>query len=88
MAQEVEAKVRAIIAEQAGCDPAEVTPDSSPESLGMDSMALVETVFAIEEAFDIEVPFNANTPGEGGFDITSVGAIIRAVEDLVRERAA
>jgi acyl carrier protein len=43
----------------------------------------VESIFAIEEAFDISVPFNANEPDKSGFDISSVGAIIRAVEALI-----
>lgn len=79
----VEQKVVAIIAEQAVLDPADVTPGSTLESLGIDSLGLVETIFAIEEAFDISVPFNANEPTKSEFDISSVAAIIRAVEGLL-----
>ena len=81
-------KIIAIIAEQAVLDVADVTPDSTLASLGMDSLGLVETIFAIEEAFDISVPFNANAPGEAGFDISSVASIIAAVEGLVSQKAA
>ena len=49
----------------------------------LDGLGLVEAIFAIEETFDITVPFNANDPQAGGFDISSVAAIIRAVEGLV-----
>ena len=38
--------------------------DATLEDLGIDSLGLVEAVFAIEEAFDIQVPFNANEPHE------------------------
>jgi acyl carrier protein len=54
--------------------------------LGIDSLGLVESIFAIEEAFDIQVPFNANQPEASEFDISSVAAIIRAVEGLVAEQ--
>lgn len=81
-------KIIAIIAEQAVLDVADVTPDSTLASLGMDSLGLVETIFAIEEAFDISVPFNANAPGEAGFDISSVASIIAAVQGLVSQKAA
>ncbi len=81
-------KIIAIIAEQAVLDVADVTPDSTLASLGMDSLGLVETIFAIEETFDISVPFNANAPGEAGFDISSVASIIAAVEGLVSQKAA
>lgn len=83
----VKDKVIAIIAEQAVLEPSDVTEDSTLESLGIDSMGLVESIFAIEEAFDISVPFNANDPSESDFDISSVSAIIAAVEKLVAEQA-
>jgi len=56
------------------------------EDLGIDSLGLVESIFAIEEAFDIQVPFNANEPQQSEFDISSVAAIVRAVETLVAEQ--
>ena len=79
-------KVIAIIAEQAVLEPSDVTPDSTLEELGINSLGLVESIFAIEEAFDISVPFNANDPTESEFDISSVGAIIAAVTGLVRDQ--
>ena len=82
----VQDKVIAILADQALLDVSDVTLDDTLETLGIDSMGLVETIFGIEEAFDITVPFNANAPAESGFDTTSVRAIVAAVEDLVKER--
>ena len=81
-------KVTAIIAEQALLTAADVTPGQTLDDLGIDSLGLVESIFAIEEAFDIAVPFNANEPGVGEFDISSVAAIIGAVERLVAAKAA
>jgi acyl carrier protein len=80
-------KVIAIIAEQAVLDPSDVTPDSTLEDLGIDSLGLVESIFALEEAFDINVPFNANEPKASDFDISTVAAIIRGVETLVAEQS-
>ena len=88
MAQTVKDQVVAIIAEQAVLDPADVTPESTLESLGIDSLGLVESIFAIEEAFDISVPFNANDPSESDFDISTVASIVAAVEALVAARPA
>lgn len=61
--------------------------DSTLESLGIESLGLVESIFAIEEAFDISVPFNANEPEASDFDISSVGAIIAGIERLIAEQA-
>jgi acyl carrier protein len=60
----VQDKVIAILADQALLDVSDVTLDDTIDSLGIDSMGLVETIFAIEEAFDITVPFNANAPAD------------------------
>lgn len=87
MTDEVSRKIIAIIAEQAMLEPHEVTRDASPADLGLDSLGLVEIVFAIEEAFDISVPFNANEPGASDFDISSVDKIIAAVRRLIAEQA-
>ena len=66
---DIGAKVIDIIAEQAILEPDDVTLESTLESLGIDSMGLVESIFAIEEAFDIQIPFNANDPSDGDFNI-------------------
>lgn len=83
----IQDKVIEIIAELAVLEPSDVTLDSTLDDLGIDSLGLVESIFAIEEEFDISVPFNANDPSESDFDISSVAAIIKAVEGLIKESA-
>ncbi len=82
----IQDRVIAIIAEQAVLEPSDVTFDSTLVDLGIDSLGLVESIFAIEEAFDITIPFNANEPEKSDFDISSVAAIIAGIEKLVAER--
>ena len=84
---DIGAKVIDIIAEQAILEPDDVTMESTLESLGIDSMGLVESIFAIEEAFDIQIPFNANDPSDGDFNISSVASIISGIEQLVAEKS-
>jgi len=76
-------KLVAILAEQAVLDQDMVRLDATLDDLGIDSLGLVESIFAIEEAFDIQVPFNANEPAESEFDISTVGSMVRAVETLI-----
>ncbi len=53
----IEEKVREIIANQLGVEPAEVVPEASfVDDLGADSLDLVELVMAMEEEFGVEVP--------------------------------
>lgn len=82
----VEQQVITIIAEQAILEPADVSLDSTLESLGIDSMGLVESIFAIEEAFDISIPFNANEPEQSEFDISNVASIIAGIEQLIAKK--
>lgn len=86
MAQTIRDQVIAIIAEQAVLDPADIQPGASLADLGIDSLGLVECIFAIEETFDISVPFNANEPGKSAFDISSVDSVVAAVEALVADQ--
>ena len=82
----VKDKVIQIIAEQGLLDVADVSLTATLEELGIDSLGVVESIFAIEEEFDIEVPFNANAPQESEFDKSSVATIVSAVETLVAEQ--
>jgi acyl carrier protein len=57
MGDNLEVRIRSIVAEQLGCDQGEVTANASIlDDLGADSLDVVELVMAIEEAFDIDVP--------------------------------
>ncbi len=55
--ENIEQKVKEIIADRLGVDPDEVTPEASfVEDLGADSLDTVELVMALEEEFGIEIP--------------------------------
>ena len=87
MSSSVKDKIIEIVAEQAVLEPSDISMDQSLEDLGIDSMGLVEAIFSIEEAFDIQVPFNANEPEKSDFDISSVAAIVAAVEKLIADQS-
>ena len=86
MSSSVKDRIIEIVAEQAVLEPSDISMDQSLEDLGIDSMGLVEAIFAIEESFDIQVPFNANEPKKSEFDISSVQSIVAAVEALIAEQ--
>ncbi|WP_323769265.1 acyl carrier protein [Antarctobacter sp.] len=84
---DVKKQVLQIIADQAMLEVSDVTMESTPEDLGIDSLGLVEAIFSIEETFDISVPFNANDPSDSDFDISSVAKIVDGIEKLIAEQA-
>ncbi|MHB8535308.1 MAG: acyl carrier protein [Sulfuricaulis sp.] len=60
--------------------PAEkITPEASLESLGLDSLDLVETLFEVEDEFHIRVPQD----GSVNLKITTVQDIVDIVNRLV-----
>ena len=84
---DIRSKVIEIIADQAIIETSDVSDESTLEGLGIDSLGLVESIFAIEEAFDIQVPFNANQPNERQFDLSSVATIVQGIEKLIQEQS-
>ncbi|MBO7432051.1 MAG: acyl carrier protein [Elusimicrobia bacterium] len=71
---DIETRVKEIIVEQLGVDPAEVVPGASfINDLGADSLDTVELVMAFEEEFGIEIP------DEEAEKIQSVGQAIEYI---------
>lgn len=70
-----------IIAAQAMLDPATLTAQTKLADLALDSLMMVEVVFGLEEAFDVAIPFNANTNAPE-FDLTSISSIATAIDAM------
>lgn len=79
---EIFEKVKKIVADQLGVDPAEVTPEASfANDLGADSLDTVELVMALEEEFDIEIP------DEAAEEIATVQAAVNYIANKVKASA-
>lgn len=83
----VQNEVLEVLATTLKFDPGQFRGELSLADAGIDSLGLVEAVFAIEERFDISVPFNANEQAsspEGAFG--SIGQLLDQIVDLVMTR--
>ncbi|MGE0409421.1 MAG: acyl carrier protein [Amphiplicatus sp.] len=58
----------------------ELTRETPITDLGIDSFAVVEIIYEVEEKLGIEVPFNANENPMG--DMKTVGDLVDAVKKL------
>lgn len=77
--QDLETKVREIVAQQLGKNVDQVTPEASfRDDLGADSLDVVELVMALEEEFGIQIP------DEDAEKITTVGQAI----EYIKQKAA
>jgi acyl carrier protein len=88
MREEIQKAVIAILAKQLLLSPGEIAVDARVDDLGLDSLGKVEAIFALEERFEISVPFNANEPDQPDFDFSTVQSIIAGVERLIEQKAA
>ncbi|MGE3770858.1 MAG: acyl carrier protein [Bdellovibrionales bacterium] len=62
--------------------------DKKLADLNISSLDVVEIVFALEDKFNIEIPFNANQSAEQKLEFNTIGEVVAAVEKLVRAKAA
>jgi len=80
---DIDAAMFDIIKEQAIGLTGELTRDTSINDLGIDSFAVVEIIYEVEERVGVEVPFNANDNPLAG--MKTVGDLIDAVKALAGE---
>ncbi len=83
----IEQKVLELVGEQAGLDPKEVSLNSKFEDLNLDSVAIVELVFTLEETFKISIPFEGLDESELKRNFNTVSSLINLLEDLLQKNA-
>ena len=83
----IEQKVLELVGEQAGVDPTEVSLNSRFEDLNLDSVALVELIFILEETFKISIPFEGLDESELKKNFNTISSLINHLEDLLQNNA-
>nr|QUE28112.1 AcpP [Sahlingia subintegra] len=80
---EINEKVKEIVAEQLGVDIVEVTDKANfSEDLGADSLDTVELVMALEDAFSVDIP------DEEAENISTLDEVVKYIEELLKTAAA
>lgn len=82
----IQATVVKILAEKALLKPGDVKLDFSISDLGLDSLGIVEIIFALEEQFNIEIDINFNNVNSSDFDISTVQEIIKSIEKILKNK--
>lgn len=77
-------KVRNIVASQLKREADEFSAATVLVEEGYESLDVIETVFALEEEFDISINFNAND----GADFATIGDIVKAVDAELAKKGA
>jgi acyl carrier protein len=73
--------VKLIISKQVGIPSDHLSPQSRLEVIGVESLDIIEIVFALEEKYKIAIPFEANDSTHLAFD--TIGQVAEAVQKLL-----
>ncbi|MBV8619870.1 MAG: acyl carrier protein [Curvibacter sp.] len=66
-----------ILVDKFHLDASRIRPDAALEELGLDSLTLMEFVFAIEDQFHLRIPEDRLDPREGGITLAHMSDVIR-----------
>ena len=77
----VQDQIYDIIAKEAPIDRARIVPAATLKGLEIASLDAVQIIFAIEERFDIYMPYD-----NPSFDVDTVAGLVDTVERLLREK--
>jgi acyl carrier protein len=72
-----------IVAQKALINRSKLTPDAKLADLNVSSLDMVDVIFALEDKFGIQLPFNANTSVG---DFSTVRDVIVLVENKLAEK--
>jgi len=82
---DVASDVIAIITKKKRVDKPNVELSDRLEDLGLESLDAVEMIFDLEEKFDIQIPYNANTDSPRT-EFDTVGDVVNAIKNLVAKK--
>jgi acyl carrier protein len=77
------AAISTVLAEKFKVDPARIEPATTLEQLGLDSLALMEFVFAVEDRFDVRIPEERLDPRQAGVTLEQ---LVRLIDEAVAAR--
>lgn len=70
-------KIKEILVDQLTLPEDEITMDSTLESLGVDSLDLVDIVMAVEDEFNLEIPDDEMQ------NFSTIGDVVRYIEETI-----
>ena len=81
----IEETVLELVGEQVGIDTQKIFLSSKLEDLNLDSVAIVELVFLLEEKFEISIPFEGLDESELKRNFYTVSSIVDHLKNLLKK---
>jgi len=80
----IEMQVLELVGELAGIDPKKISLLCKFEDLNLDSVAIVELIFSLEEKFNISIPFEGLDESELKKNFHTVSSLINHLKELLQ----
>ena len=80
----IEMQVLELVGELAGVDPKKISLLCKFEELNLDSVAIVELIFSLEEKFNISIPFEGIEEIELKKNFHTVSSLINHLRELLK----
>ena len=80
----IEKQVMELVGEQAGIDPKKISLLCEFEDLNLDSVAMVELIFSLEEKFNISIPFEGIDEIELKKNFHTVSSLTNHLRELLK----
>ena len=81
----IEMQVLELVGELAGIDPKRISLLCKFEDLNLDSVAIVELIFSLEEKFNISIPFEGLDESELKKNFHNVSSLINHLRELLQK---
>ena len=88
MNMDIYGETAAILQASFQVDPSRIQPEATLESLGLDSLALMEFVFAVEDRFSVRVPESKLDPRQAGITLAHLALLLEEQLGAPREPSA
>jgi acyl carrier protein len=80
----IEMQVLELVGELAGIDPKKISLLCKFEDLNLDSVAIVELIFSLEEKFNISIPFEGLDESELKKNFYTISSLINHLRELLQ----
>ncbi|HEY3636206.1 MAG TPA: acyl carrier protein [Caldimonas sp.] len=70
------ATVASVLVESFKVDPVQLRPQTTLDQLGLDSLALMEFVFAVEDRFAVRIPEDRLDPRQAGITLEQLATLL------------
>jgi acyl carrier protein len=87
MSDSIDNEIFGILAKHTQLENDKITPDTRLDSIGVDSLLMVEIIFDLEEHFDISIP-DPDTVGEQSQQFKTAADVVRNVKEVIQQQKA